>query len=151
LTVAGTSCPDCGLVLPEGRGCRDLFYEMLAIEAQIPGGPTALGHFFAVASFNLQHPSLFVPAAIPELHRALRDALEGRADVAELRRRAGRAYDGFTRVVRRADDPGPVQPPAWPVAWPITVGDVCRVDPAHYDARAREWAESIVAVLRKDA
>ena len=120
---------------------------MLALEARVPGGPSQFAHFFAVASYNLQHPSMFQPAAVAGLRRSLRDALEGRADVAELRRRARQAFDGPVRVIRRPDDTEPPRPLGWPTEWPMTVSDVCGVRPEEYEAQVTAWARAVAATL----
>jgi len=139
-------CPECGNLVPPNTTCRDRFYEMLTIEAEVPGGPTGLAHFFAVASYNLQHPSQFVSEAVTGLFQSLRDAVEGRASVAELRRRASRAFEGSARVLRRPEDP-PSVPAGWPNEWPMTVADMCGVAPTRYNAQAEAWARSVVATI----
>ena len=63
-------CPECGASLDEGRDCRDYFHDLLGLEAEVPGGPGPLPHFFAVASYNLQHPSQFAPDVLPGLRAA---------------------------------------------------------------------------------
>src|SRR5262249_19736332 len=75
------------------------------------------------------------------------DALDGRADTSDIRRRGRRAADGPARVIRRAGDPevrwykGP---------WPMTVADVCTADTfGSYDTydefadRVTRWARSV--------
>ena len=49
-------CPECGAPTPGGRSCRDNFHALLLLESQVPGGPGALPHFYAVACYGLQHP-----------------------------------------------------------------------------------------------
>ena len=49
-------CAECGVELPEGTECKELFYALLALESQIPGGPTSVAHFRAVAAYGLQNP-----------------------------------------------------------------------------------------------
>jgi hypothetical protein len=50
------TCPECGAAAPEGGTCRDNFHALLLLEAEVPGGPGRLPHFYAVASYGLQHP-----------------------------------------------------------------------------------------------
>jgi hypothetical protein len=147
MSATNDSCPECGALLERGRTCRDSFHELLALEYDVPGGPGALAHFFAVASYNLQHPSGFVPLVLRGLESSLSDALNGRAEILELRRRASSATDGARRVLRRASDVREV-PTHWPRSWPLTVRDVCAVDPAEYVDRVRQWASSVERTLR---
>ena len=140
-------CAECGAPLDPGRECRELFYEILALEALVPGGPAPLAHFFAVASYNLQHPAQFQPGIVDGLRSGLVDALAGKADVAELRRRASRAAEGARRVLRRPEDPPAALPTSWPTRWPFTARDMAGTAPAEYDRQARRWAESVAASL----
>ena len=50
------NCAECGAPLPAGGTCRELFHELLALESRLPGGPTGIAHFHAVACYALQHP-----------------------------------------------------------------------------------------------
>lgn len=129
----------------------DYFHDLLALEAQVSGAPGAEPHFLAVASYNLQHPGTFMPAALGGLQATVADVLAGRATVADARRRASAASDGAARVRRRA---GTALSPAdqgllgaWPTRWPMTIRDVCDVAPAQYVAQVRRWAECVSAVL----
>ena len=139
-------CPECGASLDEGRDCRDYFHDLLGLEAEVPGGAGALPHFFAVASYNLQHPSQFAPDVLPGLRAAMADALTGRATVPELRQRAGQAAEGATRVLRRDGEPSHALG-AWPTQWPMTVRDVCAVPVDVYAEHARAWAASVSSML----
>jgi len=145
------TCAECGATLPESGSCQDYLHELLLLEAQVPGAPGAEPHFLAVASFNLQHPTAFVPSALIGLRQTVSDVLAGRATVDDARRRARRGASGPTRVRRRADT---VLSPedqlflsAWPTTWPITVLDVCRVPPEQYVESVRRWAASIIDML----
>ncbi|MGE5550144.1 MAG: DUF5946 family protein [Bacteroidota bacterium] len=144
-------CPECGAPLPDGGSCRGYFHELLLLEAEVPGAPGAMPHFFAVASYNLQHPSQFTPAILTRLRASLDDALAGRASIRDLRRRARYQADGPARVLRRPGDvaAGEEQPGLWnwPTRWPMTVADVCRVSPALYIERVRQWAAAVSATL----
>src|SRR5688500_7852208 len=97
-----SSCSECGAPLPSGD-CRQSLHELLALEAQVPGGPGELPHFFTVAAYNLQHPSVFEPDVILGLRESLVDALAGRVDIDDLRRRARYGAEGNKRVLRRND------------------------------------------------
>ena len=146
------TCSECSAALTDGGSCRDYFHELLALEAQVPGGPGAMPHFLAVASYNLQHPSTFVPAALFGLRRTLADVLAGRATLDDARRRARAGAEGATRVLRRAgEQPSDAEQSflrRWPTVWPMTVLDVCRVPPEQYEARVRAWATTVIDALR---
>jgi hypothetical protein len=140
-------CSECGAPLGSDRACRDYFNDLLALEWRVEGGPGEMTHFFAVASYNLQHPSGFSPAALASLLETLGDVLAGRATIADARQRARVAFDGATKVTR---NPGTkltaaehVMPDARPKKWAMTVRDVCDVRPDQYIERARAWAESV--------
>jgi hypothetical protein len=131
--------------LPEGGACRDHFHELLALEAQVPGGPGELPHFLAVACYNLQHPAQFTPEVLEGLRGALADVLAGRATLEDIRRRTRDAVNGPTRVLRRLDEPGDTA--GWPTEWPLTIAHACRAAPEDYAPRVREWAKAVSAAL----
>ena len=112
-----------------------------------------MSHFLAVASYNLQHPSMFVPAALFGLRRTFADVLAGRATIDDARRRARAGADGATRVLRRPEDQTSDTDQAvlraWPITWPMTVVDVCRVAPEQYEAQVRAWATAVGETLRE--
>ena len=147
------NCPECGAALPEGGSCRDHFHALLLLEGEIPGVPGSIMHFYVVATYGLQHPQAmnYSQDAIEGLRTMLADALDGRADTSDIRRRGRRAADGPIRVTRRAGDPdvrwykGP---------WPMTVADVCTADTfGSYDTydefadRVTLWARSVRETL----
>jgi hypothetical protein len=145
------ACPECGAPLAPGTACREHLHELLLLEARVPGAPGALPHFLAVASYNLQHPSTFVPDALEGLRRTVADVLAGRATLDDARRRARAGARGSARVHRHTGE----QPAendrrlldAWPTRWPITVADVRAADPSEYAQSVRAWAASVVAAL----
>ena len=146
-----STCAECGATLPESSSCQDYLHELLLLEAQVAAAPGAEPHFLAVASFNLQHPSAFVPSVLMGLRQTLSDVLAGRATVDDARRRAQYGTSGPTRVRRRADtelsNDDRLVLRAWPTTWPITVLDVCRVPPERYVESVRRWAAAIIDVL----
>ncbi|HKP14638.1 MAG TPA: DUF5946 family protein [Gemmatimonadaceae bacterium] len=146
-----STCPECGAALHEESSCQDYLHELLFLEAQVPGAPGAEPHFLAVASFNLQHPSAFLPSALMGLRRAVADVLAERATLDDARRRARHGARGQARVHHRADavlsNDDQVMLRAWPTSWPITVLDVCRVPPDRYVESVRAWAASIIEAL----
>src|SRR5438067_9343800 len=100
------SCPECGAPVPIGGSCRDNFHALLLLESEIPGGPGSLPHFYAVASYGLQHPDSmnYTADTLAGLRARLTDMLDGRATLDETRRRVRHAADGAVRVTRRAGD-----------------------------------------------
>src|SRR5437588_4353795 len=99
-------CPECGAPVPDGGSCRDNFHALLLLEAEVPGAPGALLHFYAVTSYGLQHPDSmnYTADALAGLRARLADVLDSRATLEETRRRVRRAADGAVRVTRRAGD-----------------------------------------------
>jgi hypothetical protein len=75
-----TTCPECGAAVPEGGTCRDNFHALLLLQSEIPGGPGGLAHFYAVASYGLQHPGSMNCTAetLAGLRAAVTDSLDGR-------------------------------------------------------------------------
>lgn len=150
----GNACAECGAPLRPGRSCVDYLHELLALEAEVPGGAGLEPHFLAVATYNLQHPSGFAAGALAGLRITVSDVLEGRASIADARRRARHASDGPTRVRRRAGDPPGEEPRmvrvAWPRRWPVTVLDVCRSRPRQYEEQVRRWARSALRALETE-
>ena len=144
-------CPECGAELDPGRTCRDYFHDLLAVESEVPGAARGEAHFFAVATYNLQHPSGFMPMALVGLRQTVGDVLAGRATIAEALRRARAATDGATRVRRHSDttlsDAERTVLRHWATTWPMTVRDVREVAPPQYAARVRAWATAVTAAL----
>jgi hypothetical protein len=146
-----SACPECGAALPETGSCQEYLHELLFLEAQVPGAPGAEPHFLAIASFNLQHPSMFLPNALLGLRRTVADVLTGRATLDDARRRARHVASGRARVRRHADtvlsSSDQLVLHAWPTSWPLTVVDVCRVPPDRYVESVHRWATSIIEAL----
>ena len=144
-------CVECGATLPASDECVALLHELLVLEAQVDGAAGGVPHFLAVATYNLQHPSTFMPAALAGLRRAVADVLAGRATIADVRRRAGAGARGAARVRRRAGDPsrGAEQGAIakWPTRWPTTVLDVCRLAPEQYVDHVTAWARHTIRTL----
>jgi hypothetical protein len=144
-------CPECGAVVPEGGSCRDNFNALLLLEWQIPGGPGALSHFYAVATYGLQHPDSmnYTAEALAGLLASVADALEGRATLPMIRSRSRRAADGAVRITRRDGD----ATVSWRRgAWPMTVADVLPVEAEAeaYAERVARWARSVLETLAAD-
>jgi hypothetical protein len=143
-------CTECGAPLPQGGSCREHFDTLLAREWQIRGGPGALPHFFAVATWGLQHPRAmsYTMGTVSGLRRAVADALNGDASIEELRRRAGAGAAKAGRITRTEGD----AEVDWQIAaWPMTVVDVLPVMTARdiYAQRVSQWARSVVDTLNQ--
>jgi hypothetical protein len=135
-------CPECRAPVPEGGSCRDNFHALLVLEAEIPGGPGDVPHFYAVGSYALQHPESmgYTAQALASLRACLADHLDGRATLDAVRRRVRRGAEGAKRVTRRAGD----EVVRWRVeSWPMTVADECAGGIEGYGERVEQWARSI--------
>lgn len=141
-----TACPECGARVPEGGACRDNFHALLLLEAEVPGGPGRLAHFYAVASYGLQHPgSMNYTAEVVEgLRASVADVLDGGATLADVRRRTREKLDGSTRATRRAGDP---EVGWYRGGWPMTVLDVLAAGAEGYAEAAERWARSVRQTL----
>lgn len=144
-------CLECGASLAPACSCQGYFHALLALEAEVPGGPGGEPHFFAVASYNLQHPSAFVPAALLGLHRTLADVLASRATTADALRRARWGSSGSTRVRRRLDAELSASDQEllrhWPTRWTLTVRDALDGGVSQYAEHVRAWASATVRAL----
>ena len=158
------SCPECGAPLAADETCTDLFNRMLELEwtvmAEIakdippdefqssgPGKAALRAHFFAVGTYQLQHPDRLEVPAVLGLWRSMEEVLAGRATREEILRRGRETFDGPTRVRRREPGRDP-RLGAWPSTWEMTVADVCAVPPSDYIATVRRWAETTAAAIR---
>jgi hypothetical protein len=149
--VSARTCAECGATLTKSAECVALLHELLALEARVEGAAGGVPHFLAVATYNLQHPSTFTSAALTGLRGAVGDVLDGRATIAEVRRRAGDGARGAARVKRRNGDlpseADRVLLAAWPTHWPSTVLDVCRLAPEQYVDHVTRWATDTIRTL----
>ena len=102
-------CPECGAPLPAGGTCQENLHALLFIELQIPGGPSGISHFYAVAAYGLQHPDSmnYSRETLSGLHASLGDVLDGKVTIPELRRRTQQIYNGTQRITRRPGEPEP--------------------------------------------
>lgn len=141
------ACAECGAPQVDGASCRECFDGLLAFEHQQPAAFGAV-HHLTVATYFLQHPRGYTAEVLRAWHALLADALDGRATIAELRRRHGRQFGGAARVRSSRPD----VPAGWPADWPSHVRDV--FDPRaplpsvnDYVARAGRWAADVRATL----
>jgi hypothetical protein len=120
-----------------------LFNDLLVLEGEIPGAPGGLPHFYAVASYALQHPDSmnYSADALASVREGVSAALEGRATLEDLRRHARRQFNGATRVTRRPEEP---LVNWWRGEWPITVADIlANTTPDTYADDVTRWARSV--------
>jgi len=139
-------CSECGAPVADGGSCRDNFHALLLLESQIPGGPGDVCHFYAVASYALQHPETMgcTSESLANLRTCLTDHLDGKVTLEIIHRRVRRESEGSKRVTRRAGDPIA----RWAVeSWPMTVADVCVGGIEGYNERVQLWARSILDTL----
>jgi hypothetical protein len=157
-------CPECGAPLPAGETCADLFNKMLALEWTVigeigsgippeefqssgPGREALRAHFFAVGTYQLQHPDRLEVSAVLGLWRSMEEMLAGRATREDVLRTARDSFDGPKRV-RRRETARDTRLGAWPATWEMTVADVGAVPPSNYIATVRGWAETTAAAIR---
>jgi hypothetical protein len=142
------SCEECGAAIAAGATCRDHFHELLLLESRIAGGPSGPAHFYAVASYGLQHPRGmdYTAAAFDGLREAVRDHLEGRATMEMIRQRVRSGTKAAGRVTRRPGD-APVRPGM--TRWGMIVTDILGVEETAeaYGDRVTKWARSIIEAL----
>jgi hypothetical protein len=141
-------CTECGAPISPNGSCREHFEALLALEWQIPGGPGELPHFYAVATYGLQHPRAmnYTVETVTGLRRAVADALNGSASIEELRPRARAGAQRAGRITRR-DGEARVE---WRVPeWPMTIVDVlpAMTERHAYAQCVSRWARSVVDVL----
>jgi hypothetical protein len=132
---------------PARRGsCRDHFHALLLLEAEVPGAPGGVPHFYAVAGYGLQHPgSMGYTAGVAEgLRASVADVLDGRATLAGIRKLTRARFGGPARVTRREGEPA-VEWYRGP--WPMTVADVLAAGVDGYAAAVESWARSVRETL----
>ena len=109
-TDPAPACPECGAPAVDGFGCWEQLGLLLGWEGDDPQLQAV--HYLTVATYNLQHPAQFTPAALAGLRAGFVDHLDHGVDVAELRRRTARAA-GATRVLLPLAErprPAPLEP-----------------------------------------
>ncbi|MBX3746291.1 MAG: hypothetical protein KF833_13375 [Verrucomicrobiae bacterium] len=105
-----------------------------------------MAHFYAVSSYNLQHPTGtgLTEDALEGLRAAVEEVLDGAITLEEVRRRGRRTAKAAGRVTRRGGD----AVVNWGIRdWPITVKDVCEAGLVDYADQVERWARSIQEVL----
>ncbi len=140
-TEQADTCPECGAPRVDGMACWEQLGGILAWESQDP--ELSAQHFLTVACYNLQHPAQFTDEAIAGLRASFIDHLDKGKPVAEIRRDAGRAYQGKKRVRKPESERHPVLR-----HWNKTIADVYIPDkPEGAAQRVREWAAAVRSEL----
>ncbi|MEU7799558.1 DUF5946 family protein [Micromonospora arborensis] len=147
-------CPECGGALPATGDCWTRLHELLEIETRVlPALEPEAGmraHFFAVATYQLQHPSRLTRETLDRLHAAVDEMTgPGAPPIAHLRREMGRFAAGSRKVTRSA-------PPTdrshidkrWPVSWSVTAQGVTERPESEYPDAVGRWAVATLADLR---
>ena len=132
-------CPECGAPRLNGLSCWEILGMLLAWEHD--DAELRAEHFLTVACYNLQHPAQFSEGALAGLRAAFIEHLDHGLDIAEIRRRVGKATAGATRVLQPEAERQPVLR-----QWTMTIADVYLPDqPQRAAERVRAWA----AVIRR--
>lgn len=137
-----TTCPECGAPVPEQGTCRDNLHALLFIEAEVPGAAGDVAHFFAVASYVLQHPRTMglTREALEGVRGQLAAVVAGESTLPEVRTTVRSLAADAGRVTRRGDETAP----QWPVtSWTQTIADVLEGGPDQYRDRVAQWARSV--------
>jgi hypothetical protein len=145
-------CVECGAPMPTSGDCWTRVHELLEIETRVlPGLEPESGlraHFYAIATYQLQHPFRVAADALAALRSAVTEMLADDArPTAQLRRDIGRTV-GRGKVTRQAE-PGDRShiDPRWPRTWSMTAADVVAAPDAAYPEAVVRWASKTVADL----
>jgi hypothetical protein len=141
------TCPECGGPVPQSGDCADRINELLEIESQLLDGSETLlrAHFFAIATYQLQHPSRMTAQAREGLREQHAQMVRAPRPIAELRidvRRKARGVKVTKAQPSRSDVPDD-----WPVTWPMTAADVVARPVAEYVRAVHEWAAATQRTL----
>lgn len=149
-----TRCVECGAPLPSSGDCWTRIHELLEIEIRV--APTLdletgkRAHFFAIATYQLQHPSRVQPEALAALRRGVAEMLQPAPRPIEgLRREIGRTV-GRSRVGRHASASDHTHVAAgWPTSWPMTAADAISRPDTEYPQATAEWARATIEALAR--
>ena len=131
----------------DGRTCEDDFHTLLGWETQYPG--YGVVHHLLVLCYHLQHPSLYSPQGLTSAKGLLMDFLVKGKNTEQVRRENRSRLDSANRtwkVTGRERSHGSF---ARPVAWSMTIADIARAGPEVYIANMRDWAASILRLVRE--
>jgi hypothetical protein len=144
-------CVECGSRLPGTGECWARVHELLEIESPVlvncdpETGMRA--HYFAIASYLLQHPSRSTQPALEGLLDDVTSMLHEPRPMSELREQVWRRHRGVNvSRVATPDDRAHIAS-HWPTQWSITASDVIATADDDYVASVAEWAAATVAQL----
>lgn len=144
------TCPECGEPMPEG-GCWTRVHEILAIEqyalAEVEPEMGLRAHFFAIGTYQLQHPSRSTVEALTGLRDAVTSMVESPRPIRDLRGEVRRYVRG-TKVGRKAPPGDRTHVDArWPTIWTMTARDIIASGVDGYTSTVAKWAAATVADL----
>ncbi|QLY29971.1 DUF5946 family protein [Nocardia huaxiensis] len=148
MTSASDRCPECGGVLPPSGVCADRIPELLEIEAQVLDGSedSLRAHFYAIATYQVQHPSRMTPQATAGMRAALTRMARNPFPISDLRREIRRDFRAVKVTNPNPEDRSGVDS-RWPCDWPITAADIVARPPSEYVAAVTEWARAATDLL----
>lgn len=136
LINAERCCPECGALEANGLDCRGQLNEVISWEAE---NPVLLSrHFWTVACYNIQHPSLFTEEAWIRLCEIYGEAYDKQLPISKIREMVSYLSGGSVKVVRKE--------PADPVYrnWAMTISEVYLVGEKKGAAdRVAAWAKVV--------
>lgn len=150
----GPVCHECGAVLPADGDCWSRVSELLEIETRVLAGldPEAArrAHFFAIATYQLQHPSRLTLPILERLRASVTEMLAPHArPIEQMRRDMARATNGPQRVRNRAPAGDRSHVPHWPRQWTMTAVDVFAAPDDAYPAEVARWATATLRDLER--
>lgn len=130
------TCDKCGAVLTDGRTCKSIFDEFMALEFEDPVYGRV--HFLTVACYMVQHEG-YSNDAYEWVHSALRSYLEEGYTSEQIRQAAARG-PGRTKGIRRQANASPIPK----VAWSMTIADVAlqMQDAESYCTLIEQWGRT---------
>lgn len=144
-------CVECGSPLPLGGECWTRVHELLEIESHVLVDVNVeiglRAHYYAIASYQLQHPSRSNLPVLLGLFGDVAAMLDEPRPMSELRRDVRRRLrDGQVSRIAEPGDRAHI-PGQWPTQWTITAADVIARPEDQYVALVRGWAEATVTQL----
>lgn len=149
----GPVCHECGAALPDDGHCGSRVHELLAIEAGLLASvEPEIGrrtHFFAVATYQLQHPSRSTVEALDWLRGAVARMVHDRVSTDVLLLDNRRALQGA--AISPSGAPGDRRhvDPRWPQEWSVTAVEVIAGGEETYVEGVARWAGATVQELEQ--
>ena len=140
------SCPDCGAVWQDKRTCQDNFHQMLFWEHEIPANWAV--HHLMVASYHIQHPSLYSPEGLEDAKQLLTAFLVEGCTPDEIRKHNRTQVDSSRRTWKIKGTPDRHGSHPHSVTWTMTTAAVVAGGVDNYCINVKCWAESIHKTLK---